>query len=102
MRVSHAASGLVIAEAAYEQGPPKLEARISIHDDLFDDIGQSFYNGDSSVVAGMAFVILRLGLFGIRLTGRLKARRSAVRPIQTEVFECVDEVVASDACLAAD
>jgi hypothetical protein len=56
-RVSHAASGLVIAEAAYEQGPPKLEARISIHDDLFDDIGQSFYNGDSSVVAGMAFQI---------------------------------------------
>ena len=56
-RISHAASGLVIAEAAYEQGPPKLEARISIHDDIFDDIGEPFYNGDNSVVAGMAFQI---------------------------------------------
>jgi hypothetical protein len=55
--ISHAASGVAIAEAAYEQGPPKLEARISIHDDLFDDLGQSYYNGDTSVVAGMAFQI---------------------------------------------
>jgi hypothetical protein len=54
-QISHAASGVVIAEAAYEQGPPKLEARISIHDDLFDDLGPAYYNGDTSVVAGMAF-----------------------------------------------
>jgi hypothetical protein len=53
--ISHAASGVVIAEAAYEQGPPKLEARISIHDDLFDDLSRAYYNGDTSVVAGMAF-----------------------------------------------
>jgi hypothetical protein len=55
--ISHAAGGVVIAEAAYEQGPPKLEARISIHDDVFDDLSPAFYNGDTSVVAGMAFQI---------------------------------------------
>lgn len=56
-QISHAASGVVIAEAAYEQGPPKLEARISIHDDVFDDISPAFYNGDTSIVAGLAFQI---------------------------------------------
>jgi hypothetical protein len=54
-QISHAASGVVIAEAAYESGPPKLEARISIHDDVFDDLSPTYYNGDTSVVAGMAF-----------------------------------------------
>jgi hypothetical protein len=53
--VSHAASGVVMAEANYGSGPPKLEARISIHDDLFDDLRPAYYNGDTSVVAGMAF-----------------------------------------------
>lgn len=55
--ISHATGGVVIAEAAYEQGPPKLEARISIHDDVFDDLGPAYYNGDTSVVAGLAFQI---------------------------------------------
>lgn len=54
-QISQAASGVVIAEAAYEQGPPKLEARISIHDDVFDDMGPAYSNGDTTVVAGMAF-----------------------------------------------
>jgi Putative Ig domain len=53
--ISHAASGIVMGEANYGQGPPKLEARISIHDDLFDDLSPAYYNGDTSVVAGMAF-----------------------------------------------
>jgi hypothetical protein len=53
--VSHAASGVVMGEANYGSGPPKLEARISIHDDLFDDLSPAYYNGDPSVVAGMAF-----------------------------------------------
>jgi hypothetical protein len=53
--ISHAASGLVMGEANYGSGPPKLEARISIHDDLFDDLSPAYYNGDTSVVAGMAF-----------------------------------------------
>jgi hypothetical protein len=53
--VSHAASGIVMGEANYGSGPPKLEARISIHDDLFDDLSPAYYNGDNSVVAGMAF-----------------------------------------------
>jgi hypothetical protein len=53
--VSHAASGVVLGEANYGSGPPKLEARISIHDDLFDDLSPAYYNGDTSVVAGMAF-----------------------------------------------
>jgi hypothetical protein len=53
--VSHAASGVVMGEANYGSGPPKLEGRISIHDDLFDDLSPAYYNGDTSVVAGMAF-----------------------------------------------
>lgn len=53
--ISHAASGVVMGEANYGSGPPKLEARISIHDDLFDDLSPAYYNGDTSVVAGMAF-----------------------------------------------
>jgi hypothetical protein len=53
--ISHAASGVVIAEAAYAEGPPKLEARISIHDDVFNDIGPAYGNGDSTLVVGMAF-----------------------------------------------
>jgi len=55
--VSHAASGLAMAEANYGSGPPKLEGRISIHDDVFDDLSPAFYNGDRSIVAGMAFQI---------------------------------------------
>jgi Putative Ig domain len=54
-QISHAASGLVMAEANYGSGPPKLEGRISIHDDIFDDLSPAYYNGDNSVVAGMAF-----------------------------------------------
>src|SRR3954469_8341516 len=53
--ISHAASGVVMGEANYGSGPPKLEARISIHDDLFDDLSPAYYNGDTSIVAGMAF-----------------------------------------------
>jgi len=53
--ISHAASGVVMGEANYGSGPPRLEARISIHDDLFDDLSPAYYNGDTSVVAGMAF-----------------------------------------------
>ena len=53
-RLAHAASGVVIAEAAYQWGPPKLEARISIHDDIFDDLSPAYYNGDSTAV-GLAF-----------------------------------------------
>ena len=53
--ISHAASGVVMGEANYGSGPPRLEARISIHDDVFDDLSPAYYNGDTSVVAGMAF-----------------------------------------------
>jgi hypothetical protein len=56
-RVSHAASGLIIAEAAYESGPPKLEARISVHDDVFDDLSPAYYSGDTTPNAGLAFQI---------------------------------------------
>ena len=59
-RVSHSASGIVIAEVAYEWGPPKLEARLSIHDDIFDDISPAYYNGDSTAV-GLAFEIIQCG-----------------------------------------
>jgi hypothetical protein len=46
-----------MAEANDGSGPPKLEGRISIHDDVFDDLSPAFYNGDTSIVAGMAFQI---------------------------------------------
>lgn len=55
--ISHAASGLVIAQVAYQLGPPKLEARLSIHDDIFEDIGAAYFNGDDSVAAGLGFHI---------------------------------------------
>lgn len=57
-RISHSASGMVIAEVAYEWGPPKLEARLSIHDDIFDDISPAYYNGDTTAV-GVAFEIIQ-------------------------------------------
>jgi hypothetical protein len=56
-QISHAASALIIAEANYGLGAPKLEARLSVHDDIFDDLGAEYANGDTSVVAGMAFQI---------------------------------------------
>jgi hypothetical protein len=56
-QVSHVASGLIIAEAAYESGPPKLEARISVHDDVFDDLSPAYYSGDTTPNAGLAFQI---------------------------------------------
>ena len=56
-RISHATSGVVISEVAYQWGPPKLEARISIHDDIFDDLSPKYANGDTSVTAAMAFQV---------------------------------------------
>jgi hypothetical protein len=55
-RISHAASGMAIAQVAYQWGPPKQEARLSIHDDIFDDLGPAYYNGDTLV--GVAFELL--------------------------------------------
>jgi hypothetical protein len=55
-RISHAASGLVIAEVAFQWGPPKLEARLSIHDDIFDGLSPAYYNGDTMAV-GVGFEI---------------------------------------------
>ena len=55
--VSHTASGMVIAEVAYQWGPPKLEARISIHDDIFDDISSAYDNGEV-MATQVAFEIL--------------------------------------------
>jgi hypothetical protein len=54
-RISHASSGLVIAEPAYQWGPPKFEARLSVHDDIFDDLSPNYANGDSTMGAALAF-----------------------------------------------
>jgi hypothetical protein len=49
-QISDTASGLVIAEVAYQWGPPKLEARLSIHDDVFDNISPLYNNRDRTAV----------------------------------------------------
>ena len=58
-RVAHAASGVTIAAPVPDRAPtPKLEARISIHDDIFDDIGATYYNGITQN-GGVAFQVSR-------------------------------------------
>jgi hypothetical protein len=51
-RASHTANGIGIKSPPPETRvpPPKLEARISIHDDVFDDIGPAYYNGEKQNV----------------------------------------------------
>jgi hypothetical protein len=58
-RASHAASGITIA-APSPQGAamPKLIARISIHDDVFDDVSTAYENGVTQNV-GVAFQVAR-------------------------------------------
>ena len=50
-RASHSSNGIAIkspkSDAAVQ---PKLEARISIHDDVFDDIGPAYQNGTTRAV----------------------------------------------------
>lgn len=55
--VSHATSGIVMAKPDYGWGPPKLEARLSIHDDIFDDLSPTYANGDTGIAAALAFQI---------------------------------------------
>jgi hypothetical protein len=58
-RVSHTASGITIAAPPPDgSAMPKLEARISIHDDVFDDISPTYYNGIAQNV-GVAFQVGR-------------------------------------------
>jgi hypothetical protein len=53
--ISHTAKGLAIANTALgNQGPAKMAARFSIHDDLFDDISPAYANGDTTAI-GVAF-----------------------------------------------
>lgn len=58
-RASHTASGIVIAAPSPGGAAmPKLEARISIHDDVFDDISPAYNNGVTQNV-GVAFQVSR-------------------------------------------
>ncbi|MGH9515751.1 MAG: hypothetical protein ACRD3P_08750 [Terriglobales bacterium] len=58
-RASHTASGIVIAAPSPGSAAmPKLEARISIHDDEFDDISPAYQNGVTHNV-GVAFQLTR-------------------------------------------
>ncbi len=56
-RVSHAASGLVmgiIGVGNTTWSVHKFAGRLSIHDDIFDDLSPAYYNGDNTAV-GLAF-----------------------------------------------
>ena len=56
-RISHAASGLVMAIVGVGNttwSVPKFAGRFSIHDDIFDDLSPAYYNGDTTAV-GLAF-----------------------------------------------
>jgi hypothetical protein len=58
-KVSHAASGLVMGIVGVGNTTwsiPKFAGRVSIHDDIFDDLSPAFYNGDKTAV-GLAFQI---------------------------------------------
>ena len=56
---SHTASGITIAAPPPDgKAMPKLEARITIHDDVFDDISPAYYNGVTQNV-GVAFQVGR-------------------------------------------
>jgi hypothetical protein len=58
-RASHTASGVTIAAPSPDGAAmPKLAARISIHDDIFDDIGPAYENGITQNV-GVAFQVTR-------------------------------------------
>jgi hypothetical protein len=58
-RASHTASGITIAAPSPDGAAmPKVAARISIHDDVFDDIGPAYENGVTQNV-GVAFQVTR-------------------------------------------
>lgn len=58
-RASHTASGITIAAPSPDGAAmPKMAARISIHDDIFDDISPTYENGVTQNV-GVAFQVTR-------------------------------------------
>ncbi len=58
-RAAHTANGLGIkSPPSQHTAQPRLEARISVHDDIFDDIGPAYYNGTTQAV-DVAFQIGR-------------------------------------------
>lgn len=54
-RVAHATAGLVIANMATEGVPNLPVSRISVHDDVLDDLSPAYSNGDNSIAAAMPF-----------------------------------------------
>jgi hypothetical protein len=54
-RIAHATAGLVIANMATNGVPNLPVARISVHDDVFDDLSPAYSNGDNSVTAALPF-----------------------------------------------
>ena len=58
-RSAHTANGIAIKSPPSERvAQPQLQARISIHDDVFDDIGPAYYNGITQSVS-VAFQVGR-------------------------------------------
>jgi hypothetical protein len=54
-RVSHGSAGLVIANMATAGIPNLPVARISEHDDIYDDLSPAYSNGDNSITAALPF-----------------------------------------------
>ena len=54
-RIAHATSGFVVANMATNSIPNLPVARISVHDDVFDDLSLAYANGDTSITAAMPF-----------------------------------------------
>jgi hypothetical protein len=57
-RAAHTADGISIVFPPSGPPMPRLEARISVHDDVFDDISPTYYNGTTQDV-GVAFQVGR-------------------------------------------
>jgi Bacterial Ig-like domain (group 2) len=54
-RIAHATSGFVVANMATNSIPNLPVTRISVHDDVFDDLSPAFANGDTSITAALPF-----------------------------------------------
>lgn len=54
-RIAHATSGIAIANMATDGVPNLPVARISVHDDVFDDLSPAYALGDTSITAALAF-----------------------------------------------
>ena len=54
-RIAHTTSGFVVANMGTNGVPNLPVARVSSHDNIFDDLGPAYYNGDSSVTSNLPY-----------------------------------------------